>query len=246
MKNKALVIILAILCALLILETGYLIGNRGRVVIYRMMSNYPSSIGREQNNKYPVEAASLAEKKVSSVRNNNLYWWNLAGNASKNKPKEIIVNASRIDPDYTMIRCGGIVDADGNAIGPYSRYYPPQAGSFSVNSPHSGENDYFPAEDPNVIKVNLSGFNKEDIKIEVKDRYLIIRASKKQEASVNKKGVREESLSAANFVQSIMLPEGIKPEQIKSEFKEGTLAITIPKIKKEGKVRESAVSIPVK
>jgi len=187
MKNKILITSLAALCALLIFETGYLVGLGEERAIYRMLINQYGNF-RPMRYMLPV----------------------------RNMPREM-------------------------AVPPAERLVQQKSRSFFVAAMTSKE-----MKDANIITINLPGLNKEDIKIEAKGRYLIVQAKQKKAASVNKKNFYAEELSAAAFMQTVTLPENAKAQQIRAEFKEDTLTITIPKDKRARKAPETAMNIPIK
>ncbi len=78
------------------------------------------------------------------------------------------------------------------------------------------------------IEMDAPGFNKDDIKIEYKDKYLIISASKedvREEENVNY--IRRERTSG-KYERSFHVGN-IDVEKIDAEFKDGLLKILLPK-----------------
>ena len=78
------------------------------------------------------------------------------------------------------------------------------------------------------IEVDVPGFNKEDIEIEYNDGNLKIIALKKQEEHTNKKYIHRERKSFSKCERTIYLGK-VDYENIKAEFKNGTLNIVVPK-----------------
>ncbi len=73
------------------------------------------------------------------------------------------------------------------------------------------------------------GFNKEDLKLNVENDMLTISAEKKAEAlSENERWTRREFNHSA-LKRSFRLPEDTNAEQIKAEFTNGVLHVSIPK-----------------
>ena len=85
------------------------------------------------------------------------------------------------------------------------------------------ENDY-------NIDIDLPGFDKEDIKIDIENGYLNVSAKKESnnEEKEDGKYVRRERY-LGECSRSFYVGENIKEEDIKAEFKNGTLNIEIPK-----------------
>jgi HSP20 family protein len=84
------------------------------------------------------------------------------------------------------------------------------------------ENDY-------VVKVELPGVNKEDVRITLEDDTLTIRGEKKQEKETKDAGYRRLERSYGSFERSFALPTSVKVDNIDAAYKEGVLTITLPK-----------------
>lgn len=79
------------------------------------------------------------------------------------------------------------------------------------------------------LTVDLPGFKKEDIEVEVQDDSVMIRAQKAMAEEEKKKNyIRQERVSQA-FYRRMPLPEMIKSEQAKANLTNGILEITLPK-----------------
>ena len=91
--------------------------------------------------------------------------------------------------------------------------------------------------------IDMPGVNKEDIKINVKDNGIEIKAEKKEEKKEEKKGIYREERRYTGFYRFIPLPENTIPEKTEAEYKNGVLELTIPK--KEVK-EETGKTIQVK
>ena len=79
------------------------------------------------------------------------------------------------------------------------------------------------------IVVDLPGFDKNNIKIEVEDGYLTIQASMNEENNEeNGKFVRRERYFG-ECSRSFYVGEAIETEDVKAVFKNGTLKLSIPK-----------------
>ena len=81
------------------------------------------------------------------------------------------------------------------------------------------------------LDVDLPGYKKEDVKAELKDGYLTISASNdntKEEKDEDGKYIRKERYTGA-VSRSFYVGEGVKQEDIKAKFEDGTLKLEIPK-----------------
>ncbi len=83
------------------------------------------------------------------------------------------------------------------------------------------DNNYF-------IEIDLPGFNKEDIKVEIKDKYLTITATKSKEKEDKDKNYLRRERSYGQFSRSFAIGD-ILEEDIVAKFENGTLLITVNK-----------------
>lgn len=95
-------------------------------------------------------------------------------------------------------------------------------------------------EDGYEVKIDLPGYKKEDIEIELKDGYLTITASKNEEKSEENKDTgryicRERYVGTAS--RSFYVGDNIAQEDVKAGFEEGILKLDIAK-KEQPKVEE--------
>ena len=87
------------------------------------------------------------------------------------------------------------------------------------------------ADDRYEITMNLPGVKKEDVKAELKDGYMTIRAtsdSSKEEKDENGKYIRRERYTGS-CSRSFYVGKQITEEDIKAKFENGTLQMIIPK-----------------
>ena len=90
------------------------------------------------------------------------------------------------------------------------------------------------------LAVDLPGFKKDEIKLELKDGCLVIRAAKGVEKDdKDKKGrmIRNERYSGA-VERSFYVGEDVTEDEVKAKFEDGVLQITIPKKDGEKKTPE--------
>lgn len=82
-----------------------------------------------------------------------------------------------------------------------------------------------------VILVDLPGFSKDEIDVEIGENYVKIRAEEKEQKE--ERYVVKERMR--NFYRYIELPYKIKNEEAKAKLKNGVLEIILPKEEKVGK-----------
>jgi HSP20 family protein len=82
-----------------------------------------------------------------------------------------------------------------------------------------------------VVKADLPGLNKEDVKVEINDNILTIEGERSDERKDEKGGWSERSYG--RFFRSIPLPEGVNTENANATFKNGVLEITLDAPKRQ-------------
>ena len=87
------------------------------------------------------------------------------------------------------------------------------------------------------VLVEVTGFKKEDIKIECENGYLKVIAENSQEENEDKKYLRKERTSMTRCERSFYFGE-LNEDLIKAEFKDGILNISVPKDKSEEVVKK--------
>jgi HSP20 family protein len=79
------------------------------------------------------------------------------------------------------------------------------------------------------LKADLPGIKKEDVKISCTEGSLSISGERSQEKESKDKKYHRIERSYGKYYRSFNLPEKIKEDKIKAEFKDGQLNATIPK-----------------
>ena len=100
-------------------------------------------------------------------------------------------------------------------------------------------------KDKYIVDIDLPGYEKEDIKIEIDNGYLIVNAKTSHHKDEKEEGkyVRKERF-VGECSRSFYVGEDIKQEDIKASFRNGTLKIEIPK-KDEPKELPEKKYIPI-
>ncbi len=101
---------------------------------------------------------------------------------------------------------------------------------FSESESKVMKTDIKEKKDKYLIDIDLPGYEKENIKLEVEDGYLTVHATidSNTEEKEDGKFVRKERYMGS-CSRSFYVGENIKNEDIKASFKNGTLKIEIPK-----------------
>lgn len=95
--------------------------------------------------------------------------------------------------------------------------------------------DVSESEDAYIVEMNLPGVKKENVKIELKDGYLIVNASTKREVTEEDKKtkyIRKERYSGSGS-RTFYVGKDLTQEDIKAKFEDGVLKLTVPKIEKK-------------
>jgi HSP20 family protein len=79
-----------------------------------------------------------------------------------------------------------------------------------------------------VIRADLPGLAKDDVKIEITEDAVTIQGERRREHEEEKAGVYRSERSYGTFSRVIALPQGAITDQAKANFKDGVLEITMP------------------
>ncbi|XP_027077852.1 15.7 kDa heat shock protein, peroxisomal-like [Coffea eugenioides] len=115
--------------------------------------------------------------------------------------------------------------------------------------------DWIESPDAHIFKINVPGFSKDEIKVQVEEgNVLVIKAEAKEEGGGQGKEkdvvwhVAERgggiTGKAAGFSREIELPEDVKADQIRASVENGVLTVVVPKdtTPKSSKVRNVNVT----
>jgi HSP20 family protein len=79
-----------------------------------------------------------------------------------------------------------------------------------------------------MIRADLPGMTKDDVKVEIGDNAVVIRGERKSEREENEKGYYRSERSYGSFYRRIPLPRGVNIEEANADFRKGVLEITMP------------------
>jgi len=80
------------------------------------------------------------------------------------------------------------------------------------------------------IKLQLPGFDKKDINVEVGADYISVKAQHSFEKEDKKRNLHRSEFRYGNFMRTVSFPENINPAKASVEFKNGVLSIVAQKI----------------
>lgn len=100
--------------------------------------------------------------------------------------------------------------------------------------------DLYETDKEFIAEVDIPGVDKKDIKVNVTEDAIEIKAEKKNELKQEdkKKGMFRLERSFAGFYRNFPLPHNVYSEKANAEYKDGVLKITVPKMKVEEKKKK--------
>ena len=102
--------------------------------------------------------------------------------------------------------------------------------------------DVLEGKDSYLIRAELPGMKREDIKVEVKDGILVLSGERKSEKPAEGVEYRHVERVNAKFWRSFSLPDTVKHDGIEATYKEGVLEVRVPKAE-EAKPRQIEVTV---
>jgi HSP20 family protein len=97
--------------------------------------------------------------------------------------------------------------------------------------------DLVDKDDHLELRADLPGMNEDDVDIEIKDGVLTISGERKAEQEETREGYRRVERAFGSFSRSVTLPEGVDPNDVKANFENGVLEVSIPKPKESAPTR---------
>jgi len=88
--------------------------------------------------------------------------------------------------------------------------------------------DVLESEGRIVVRADLPGLTKEDIKVEVTDDMIVIQGERKQEKKEQGEGYKYSECSYGTFYRAIPLPEGCETSKATADFQKGVLEVAVP------------------
>ena len=116
------------------------------------------------------------------------------------------------------------------------------APAYSKSTANLVKTDIKEQENSYEMKIDLPGFKKEDLKLQLKDGYLTIAAAhneNKDEKDQSGKVVRQERYTGS-MQRSFYVGENVKQSDITAKFENGVLALNIPKVEPKKELPEES------
>ena len=145
-------------------------------------------------------------------------------------------NITRFDPFNTLAKLQDEVTRLFDEPGFRSLRYP---SSMSLWTPPV---DIVETEQEIVLKAELPGMEEKDIDVRVENNMLTVSGERKYEKDIKEENVLRKERYFGSFSRSFSLPNTVKVEAIKAEYKNGLLSVTLPK-REEAKPKQIKVAV---
>lgn len=96
--------------------------------------------------------------------------------------------------------------------------------------------DIYESDGNYVIEIDLPGFKKEEINIDLEDKYLVVSVSKKEEKEEKTRYIRKERYYG-EYKRSFYVGS-VKEDSIKANYNDGILVLSYPKVQAEKNTRK--------
>jgi len=94
-----------------------------------------------------------------------------------------------------------------------------------------------------LIKAELPGVERDDVKVQVNDGVLTLQGERRSEKEEKDKKMHRIERFYGNFTRSFSLPDNVDEEHIHAEYKDGVLTLRLPKSEK---AKPRAIDVKVK
>jgi HSP20 family protein len=102
--------------------------------------------------------------------------------------------------------------------------------------------DIYETEGELVVKADLPDLQEKDIDVRVENNTLTIRGERKFEKEVNQDNYLRVERAYGSFTRSFSLPNTVKSEGIRAEYRNGTLTVRMTK-REESKAKQVKISV---
>jgi HSP20 family protein len=115
----------------------------------------------------------------------------------------------------------------------FGTFFDSQAGNGSVQGAPSRR--WIPAMDlveegeRYVLRADLPGVREQDVKVELEENVLTVSGERRSEEEERKQGYYRVERASGSFSRSLVLPEGVDPQQIRARIENGVLEVSVPK-----------------
>lgn len=94
--------------------------------------------------------------------------------------------------------------------------------------------DLYETDSAFILEVDLPGVKKQDVAVEVEDGDLVLQGRRAAERVRTGGSFHYHERRSGQFLRRLRLPASVDREQIRAEFRNGVLRVTLPKMQKGG------------
>ena len=102
--------------------------------------------------------------------------------------------------------------------------------------------DIYETEQELVVRADMPDLAEKDIDVRVENNMLTIRGERKFEKNISEDNFLRMERSYGSFSRSFSLPNTVNTDQIKADYRNGVLTVTLPK-REESKPKQVKVSV---
>ncbi len=99
-------------------------------------------------------------------------------------------------------------------------------GAHSTWTPNT---DVYETEESLVVRMELSGINREDLEISLHERLLVVRGMRRDPCRTQKCKFRQMEIEYGFFERRILLPRSVNASAARAQFNNGFLHVSLPK-----------------
>jgi len=94
-----------------------------------------------------------------------------------------------------------------------------------------------------IVRADLPGLTKDDVKVTVVDDLLTIEGERKREVETKRADLYRSERVYGAFFRRLPLPEGARTDQIQAAFKDGVLEVSMPVVEPKKQVKNVEVKV---
>jgi len=102
------------------------------------------------------------------------------------------------------------------------------AGSRTAEQAWTPQIETFRRGDKLVVRADLPGLDKDDVKVEIENGVLSISGERREQHEEDRDGYYRSERHYGQFYRALPVPEGVSDEQCEATFKDGVLEVTLP------------------
>ena len=128
---------------------------------------------------------------------------------------------------------------------PFEMMVPARSALYGKHGKNLMKTDVRETEETYELDIDLPGFRKDEVNVELKDGYLTISAAKgldKDQEDKKGKYIRQERYAGA-CSRSFYVGESVMPEDIHASFENGILCLSVPKAAQKVLPRKTSIEI---